>query len=202
MRTADTRYVDARMRYPTLLPPPSLPVLPFPSVLCLFSFPQRRQKDLRTIMHCALWSDPDLSPSLPNPQPNPRGAGVLFGPDSTRSFLDENGLDMVVRSHECVEEGFDLPFEDDEEGKPAGLQRSLLFLHNLFIFFFFSVDRFFVFAAFCFVSWMDCMVWGVAVSLCLVWLACGGGSFEGGFGLRFEYVCTRWRVSQPEAMLP
>eukprot|EP00903_Cladosiphon_okamuranus_P008563 g8217.t1 len=77
---------------------------------------ERRQKDLRKIMHCALWSDPDLSPSLPNPQPNPRGAGVLFGPDSTRSFLDENGLDMVVRSHECVEEGFDLPFEDDEEG--------------------------------------------------------------------------------------
>ncbi|CAM9342406.1 unnamed protein product, partial [Hapterophycus canaliculatus] len=67
-------------------------------------------------MHCALWSDPDLSPSLPNPQPNPRGAGVLFGPDSTKSFLEDNGLDMVVRSHECVEEGFDLPFEDEMEG--------------------------------------------------------------------------------------
>lgn len=80
---------------------------------------ERRQKELRTIMHCALWSDPDLSPSLPNPQPNPRGAGVLFGPDSTASFLDENGLDMVVRSHECVEEGFDLPFEDEMEGSCA-----------------------------------------------------------------------------------
>ena len=79
--------------------------------------PQRRQKDLRTIMHCALWSDPDLSPSLPNPQPNPRGAGVLFGSDSTKSFLEENGLDMIVRSHECVEEGFDLPFEDEMEGE-------------------------------------------------------------------------------------
>lgn len=41
----------------------------------------------------------------------------MFGPDSTKSFLDENGLDMVVRSHECVEEGFDLPFEEDMEGK-------------------------------------------------------------------------------------
>lgn len=50
-------------------------------------------------------------------QPNPRGAGVLFGPDSTRSFLEENGLDMLVRSHECVEEGFDMPFEDEMEGK-------------------------------------------------------------------------------------
>lgn len=80
---------------------------------------ERRQKDLRTIMHCALWSDPDLSPSLPNPQPNPRGAGVLFGSDSTQSFLEQNGLDMIVRSHECVEEGFDLPFEDDMEGSCA-----------------------------------------------------------------------------------
>ena len=68
-------------------------------------------------MHCALWSDPDLSPSLPHPKPNPRGAGVLFGSDSTKSFLEQNGLDMIVRSHECVEEGFDLPFEDEMEGE-------------------------------------------------------------------------------------
>ena len=33
------------------------------------------------------------------------------------SFLEENKLDMVVRSHECVEEGFDLPFEDDMDGE-------------------------------------------------------------------------------------
>lgn len=67
-------------------------------------------------MHCALWSDPDLSPSLPFPMANPRGAGVLFGPDSAKSFLEGNGLDMIVRSHECVEEGFDMPFEGDMEG--------------------------------------------------------------------------------------
>lgn len=104
--------------------------------------PQRRQKDLRTIMHCALWSDPDLCPSLPNPQPNPRGAGVLFGPDSTRSFLDQNGLDMLVRSHECVEEGFDLPFEDDEEGerseaKQSKAKQSLRGGGAIWVFFFF-----------------------------------------------------------------
>lgn len=45
---------------------------------------------------------------------------MLFGPDSTAEFLDYNGLDMVVRSHECVEEGFDLPFEGNMEGEPNG----------------------------------------------------------------------------------
>mmetsp|Transcript_11157 Transcript_11157/g.15887 ORF Transcript_11157/g.15887 Transcript_11157/m.15887 type:complete len:700 (+) Transcript_11157:133-2232(+) len=75
--------------------------------------------DLQKLMHGALWSDPDLDPSLPCPQPNPRGAGILFGPDLTHSFLEYNNLSMVVRSHECVEEGFDLPFEDFMEGTCA-----------------------------------------------------------------------------------
>ncbi|CAN0117700.1 unnamed protein product, partial [Discosporangium mesarthrocarpum] len=80
---------------------------------------QKKFKYLRTLMHCALWSDPDLDLSLPNPQPNPRGAGVLFGPDMARSFLMDNDLDMVVRSHECVEDGFDLPYEGDMAGACA-----------------------------------------------------------------------------------
>ncbi|CAM9525544.1 unnamed protein product [Chrysoparadoxa australica] len=75
-----------------------------------------RAKDLRTLMHCALWSDPDIEDSLPEPEPNPRGAGVLFGPDMLSSFLNGNDLAMLVRSHECVEDGFDLPYEGEQEG--------------------------------------------------------------------------------------
>lgn len=50
----------------------------------------------------------------------------MFGPDSTAVFLDENALDMVVRSHECVEEGFDLPFENEMEGESVWIRSSLL----------------------------------------------------------------------------
>ena len=39
-----------------------------------------------------------------------RGAGVHFGPDVTKEFLDNNNLSMVIRSHECVRRGFELPF--------------------------------------------------------------------------------------------
>ncbi|MGC8969555.1 MAG: metallophosphoesterase family protein [Conexivisphaera sp.] len=44
-----------------------------------------------------LWSDPT---SVPGSAPSPRGAGHLYGPDVTARFLSENGLSLIVRSHE------------------------------------------------------------------------------------------------------
>ncbi len=50
-----------------------------------------------------LWSDPQ---PFPGRSPSKRGVGQSFGPDVTRKFLDNNGLDMVVRSHEVRDEGY------------------------------------------------------------------------------------------------
>ena len=44
-----------------------------------------------------LWSDPK---SAEGRGPSQRGVGVGFGPDVTRSFLEDNQLDLLVRSHE------------------------------------------------------------------------------------------------------
>ena len=45
-----------------------------------------------------LWSDPQA----PNGRsPSKRGVGVAFGPDVTRRFLEANGLQLLVRSHEA-----------------------------------------------------------------------------------------------------
>jgi hypothetical protein len=45
-----------------------------------------------------LWSDPVGEPGF---QPNlARGVGMCFGPDVTERFLAENGLRLVLRSHE------------------------------------------------------------------------------------------------------
>ncbi|KAG2442081.1 hypothetical protein HYH02_009872 [Chlamydomonas schloesseri] len=57
------------------------------------------------IMCDALWADP--SP-LPGRTPSKRGVGLSFGRDVTRSFLDANGLDLLVRSHEVKEEGYEV----------------------------------------------------------------------------------------------
>lgn len=44
-----------------------------------------------------LWSDPQPGAGR---APSKRGVGVAFGPDVTRAFLEQNGLDLLVRSHE------------------------------------------------------------------------------------------------------
>jgi len=52
-----------------------------------------------------LWSDPGTRAGS---RPNPRGAGVEFGPDVTAAFLARNNFCMLVRSHECMDNGWGL----------------------------------------------------------------------------------------------
>lgn len=45
-----------------------------------------------------LWSDPVAEDGLRANES--RGVGLVFGPDMTQKFLDENGLKLIIRSHE------------------------------------------------------------------------------------------------------
>lgn len=52
-----------------------------------------------------LWADPREAPGY---GPSQRGGDIVtFGPDVTESFLEANGLDLVIRSHEVKDEGFE-----------------------------------------------------------------------------------------------
>ena len=44
-----------------------------------------------------LWSDPQPGSGR---APSKRGVGVAFGADVTQRFLQDNGLELLVRSHE------------------------------------------------------------------------------------------------------
>lgn len=50
-----------------------------------------------------LWSDPREEEGWVD---STRGAGIRFGPDVTRNFVKKNGLDLIIRSHEMVEDGY------------------------------------------------------------------------------------------------
>jgi serine/threonine-protein phosphatase 5 len=52
-----------------------------------------------------LWSDPQ--PELGRGA-SKRGVGVQFGPDVTENFLKTNNLSLVIRSHECKHEGYEI----------------------------------------------------------------------------------------------
>ena len=54
------------------------------------------------------WSDPTGTISRKACGPNARGPGlVTFGPDRVKQFCENNGLQMIVRAHECVVDGFE-----------------------------------------------------------------------------------------------
>lgn len=74
---------------------------------------ERNEEFFRQLQREALWSDPM---SMNGIAPNSRGAGISFGPDITKAFMRTNNLSMVIRSHECVRRGFQLPYNHDPDG--------------------------------------------------------------------------------------
>jgi len=57
-----------------------------------------------------IWNDP--SEDIEDFSPNPRGPGIYyFGKNALQSFLKENGLRIMVRSHEPVAKGYEVLFQ-------------------------------------------------------------------------------------------
>ena len=65
--------------------------------------PRNREPPESGIMSDIMWSDPQ---PFNGRGPSKRGVGLSFGPDVTREFLDANGLELLVRSHEVKDEGY------------------------------------------------------------------------------------------------
>lgn len=64
-----------------------------------------REPPEKGIMCEILWSDPG---KLPGRHPSKRGVGLTFGPDIAKKFLDFNNLEILVRSHEVKDEGYEV----------------------------------------------------------------------------------------------
>ncbi len=66
---------------------------------------RRRAVPQTGIMCDILWSDP--SP-LDGKHPSKRGVSIEFGPDISKKFLDSNNLNLLVRSHQNKDEGYEV----------------------------------------------------------------------------------------------
>ncbi|KAK9708648.1 sporulation-induced protein [Basidiobolus ranarum] len=94
------------------------------SILCVHGglSPDVRTLDqIRTIQRCQeiphegsfcdlMWSDPE---EIDGWAVSPRGAGWLFGGRVTSEFNHVNGLDLIARAHQLVQEGYKFMFPDE-----------------------------------------------------------------------------------------
>eukprot|EP00599_Poterioochromonas_sp_BG-1_P011813 CAMPEP_0173158318 /NCGR_PEP_ID=MMETSP1105-20130129/16261_1 /TAXON_ID=2985 /ORGANISM="Ochromonas sp., Strain BG-1" /LENGTH=810 /DNA_ID=CAMNT_0014076175 /DNA_START=37 /DNA_END=2469 /DNA_ORIENTATION=+ len=83
------------------------PAIPYPENLHGLSEEDCYREYLKQLQRDALWSDPIAENGC---YLNHRGAGIVFGPNIAKEFMQVNNLSMVIRSHECVYKGFELPF--------------------------------------------------------------------------------------------
>lgn len=65
----------------------------------------QRQPGQQGLMMEMLWTDPQ---PMPGRGPSKRGVGLQFGPDVTKRFCENNGLEAVIRSHEVRMEGYEI----------------------------------------------------------------------------------------------
>jgi len=89
----------------------SLDVADFKKLPKLRDVPVGKNKTTKEekIIEDLLWGDPRDRRGI---KPSKRGAGVEWGPDITSSFMARNSLDLLVRSHELVAEGFQLTHDN------------------------------------------------------------------------------------------
>lgn len=72
-----------------------------PSVLEDLNSPQGK------IIADLLWSDPAEDDSVTGFLDNPRGVSVTFGADVVKTFLKNNSLELLIRAHQAVKDGYE-----------------------------------------------------------------------------------------------
>jgi len=59
-----------------------------------------------------IWTDPnDVKPEV-DYEPSPRGASDIFGEKPLKEFLEKNGFDYLIRTHQLQKEGYRYVFDN------------------------------------------------------------------------------------------
>ena len=101
----------AKLQLRVVQPPPLLGLrLTRPVLRCMWYRQRFREIPLTRgtfedgLFQDMMWSDPQDDRGV---RPSTRGAGHFFGKDVTAAFCRSNNLHLVIRSHECVQDGFE-----------------------------------------------------------------------------------------------
>lgn len=65
----------------------------------------QKQPGQSGLMMEMLWTDPQEEQGR---GPSKRGVGMQFGPDITKRFCENNGLEAIIRSHEVRMDGYEV----------------------------------------------------------------------------------------------
>lgn len=57
-----------------------------------------------------LWSDPEITDGF---RDSPRGAGYIFGEAPVNEFTATNGLELICRGHQMIQQGFQYMFSQN-----------------------------------------------------------------------------------------
>ena len=77
----------------------------------------QRQPGQAGLMMEMLWTDPQEEKGR---GPSKRGVGMQFGPDITKRFCENNGLEAIIRSHEVRMDGYEVQHESFNIGFTYG----------------------------------------------------------------------------------
>ena len=61
------------------------------------------------VLDALLWSDP--SPTVDYYETSTRGSGFFYGKQAVKEFLENTKLEVLIRGHECVQNGINIDFE-------------------------------------------------------------------------------------------
>ena len=68
------------------------------------------------LLETLLWSDPNPQMSALGILPSDRGAGVIYSLDACLHWMTDNGVDNLIRSHQCVQFGYERMRGGDNDG--------------------------------------------------------------------------------------
>ena len=73
------------------------------SVEQLRSYPKPIRNPTQGLVNDILWSDPEVE--IRGWQPSPRRTSFIFGADVVKRFCEQLDLDLIVRAHQCCQDG-------------------------------------------------------------------------------------------------